>query len=53
MGGIGVLPVARGETLWDVAKALNVSERDIAAQNPFVEKGIKEGDKIIVFRCMA
>ena len=53
MGGISVLTVARGETLWDVAKALNVSERDIAAQNPFVEKGIKEGDKIIVFRCMA
>lgn len=53
MGGISVLTVARGETLWDAAKALNVPEREIIEQNPFAEKGIKEGDKLVVFRCMA
>ena len=53
MGGISVLTVARGETLWDAAKALNVPEREIIEQNPYAEKGIKEGDKLVVFRCMA
>ncbi len=52
MGGISVFTVAKGETLWDAAKALNVSERDIISQNPYAEKGVKEGDKIVVFRCM-
>ena len=52
MGGISVFTVAKGETLWDAAKALNVSERDIISQNSFAEKGVKEGDKIVVFRCM-
>ena len=50
--GISVYVVEEGETLWDAAKALNISERDIAAQNPGAEKGIKAGDKLIVFRCV-
>lgn len=53
LGGISVYTVGGDETLWDVAKALNMSERDIIEQNEFAGKGIKEGDRIVVFRCVS
>ena len=50
--GISVYTVEEGETLWDVAKAVCLSEKEIIAQNEGVEKGLRAGERITVFRCM-
>jgi len=38
------------ETLWDVAKRINISSNEIIKQNPFVGDGVKPGDKLFIYR---
>jgi len=38
------------ETLWDMAKRINISTSEILAQNPGLEQGITAGDKITIYR---
>ena len=38
------------ETLWDVAKRINVASVDIIKQNPQVASGVRSGDKIFIYR---
>lgn len=42
--------VKPGQTMWDVAKDVNVSQELILEQNPEVELPIKAGDKLVVYR---
>ena len=42
--------VRPGETLWDVAKALNTAEETLLRQNPDVPLPLREGEKVILFR---
>ena len=52
LSGISVYIVSEGETLWDVAKALNMSEKEILAQNASLQGGISGGDRVVVFRAL-
>jgi len=38
-----------GETVWDVAKRTNTSTAEIMRQNPTLEQGIRDGDRIVIF----
>ena len=40
--------VKKGETLYSLAKAYNVSQDQITAHNPSVKNGLKEGSKIFI-----
>ncbi len=52
LSGISVYIVSEGETLWDVAKALNMSEKEILVQNASLQGGISGGDRVVVFRAL-
>lgn len=42
--------VSKGETLYSIAKQYNIQIEDIYMLNPKAEKGIKDGDKLIISR---
>jgi hypothetical protein len=42
--------VSQRETLWDVAKRLNIPTSEIVRQNPFAADGMKNGDRLFVYR---
>ncbi len=42
--------VKPGETLWDVAKEMNVSQDLILQQNPDVELPIQTGDRLVIYK---
>lgn len=46
---IEVMIAAGGETVWNMAKCLGVSPREIERQNPNLEFPLTVGDKVIVF----
>ena len=47
---ITIYIVNERETLWDVAKRINISRDEITRQNPFVADGLKVGDKLYIYR---
>ena len=47
---ISLYIVKAGETLWDVAKALNTDEKVLAAQNADVPLPLKGGEKILLYK---
>lgn len=48
--GIGVYIVSEGESLWNVAKALGTPIETIIEQNPNLDRDIKGGERIMVYR---
>lgn len=40
----------KGESLWDIAKMLGMSEKEILKQNPTVEKILQGGEKLVIYR---
>ncbi|MDE5618259.1 MAG: DUF3794 domain-containing protein [Clostridia bacterium] len=52
LSGISAYIVSEGETLWDVAKALNVPEKEILQQNASLQGGVHGGDRVVVFRAL-
>ena len=42
--------VKPGQTIWDVAKDMNVAQELILEQNPEVELPLKAGDKLVIYR---
>ena len=42
--------VNANETLWDVAKRINVGTAEIIRQNPFCADGVQTGDKLFIYR---
>ncbi|MBO4538795.1 MAG: LysM peptidoglycan-binding domain-containing protein [Clostridia bacterium] len=47
---ISLYIVQKGETLWDVAKALNTSEEILLRQNADVPLPLSGGEKVILYR---
>ena len=47
---VSVFIASDGDSIWDVAKALSATPKNIISQNPKIEEGIKEGDKVMYFR---
>lgn len=47
---ISLYIVKEGETLWEVAKELNVDERTLAEQNSDVAMPLKGGEKILLYK---
>lgn len=47
---ISLYIVGKGETLYDVAKALRSDEEELVAMNPEIELPVKEGDKVMYYR---
>lgn len=47
---ISLYIVGKGESLYDVAKALRSDEEELLAMNPEVELPLQEGDKILLYR---
>ncbi|MDD4839670.1 MAG: DUF3794 domain-containing protein [Clostridia bacterium] len=47
---ISVFIASSGDSIWDVAKALSATPKSIITQNPNVEGGLKDGDKVMYFR---
>jgi len=42
--------VGVAETLWDIAKRTSTATSEIIKQNPAIADGMKDGDKIVVYR---
>ena len=40
---------ASGETVWDIAKRVSIPTAEIIRQNQGLERGISEGDRIIIY----
>ena len=47
---ISLYIVKQGETLWEVAKALNTDEETLTSQNSDIELPLKGGEKIILYK---
>ena len=47
---LSIYIVKDGETLWDIAKEMNISPDLILEQNPNVELPLKAGEKIVIYR---
>lgn len=47
---LNIYIVKDGETIWDVAKNMNISPDLILEQNPDVELPIKAGDKLVIYK---
>lgn len=47
---ISLYIVEKGETVWQVAKAMSATEDRLLAQNPDLELPLKGGEKILVYR---
>ena len=47
---LNIYIVKDGETIWDVAKNMNISPDLILEQNPGVELPIKAGDKLVIYK---
>lgn len=47
---ISLYIVGKGETLYDVAKALRSDEEELVAMNPEIELPLKDGDKVMFYR---
>lgn len=48
--GISIYFTGEDDTLWSIAKALNVSPKKLLANNPKLLEGVEKGMRIIVFR---
>lgn len=42
--------VKQNETLWDIAKEMNVSQDSILEQNPDCELPLKEGERLVIYK---
>ena len=42
--------VKEGDTIWDIAKEMSVSEECILAQNPKLELPIQAGERVVIYR---
>jgi LysM repeat protein len=40
----------KGETLWNISKRTKITAAEILAQNPNLSEGVKDGDKIVIYR---
>jgi len=47
---VSVFIASGGDSIWDAAKALSATPKSIISQNPDLEQGLKDGDKIVYFR---
>lgn len=47
---VSVFIASDGDSIWDVAKALSATPKSIISQNPDIEEGLKDGDKVLYFR---
>lgn len=47
---ISLYIVKEGQTLWDVAKELNVDETTLSVQNPDVSQPLRPGEKILLYK---
>ena len=45
-----VYVVREGESLWDIAKALCMSEKEILRQNPHITENLDGGEKLVIYR---
>ncbi|NCA66769.1 MAG: DUF3794 domain-containing protein [Clostridia bacterium] len=48
--GISIYFAGEEDTVWSIAKALNVSPKKLLANNPKLQNGVEKGMRIIVFR---
>jgi LysM repeat protein len=42
--------VSSGEKLWDIAKRVSIPTAEILRQNPSVEQGVNDGDRVVMYK---
>ncbi len=52
-GAVAIHVARKGETLWEVAKALGTTPENVLLQNPDVTLPLSGGERVVTYRCLS